>query len=161
MKKLFLTAATCAALPAAQLTAAPAFAAEIDGRSPFAEEQRGAFAGLRLRAGLGGVQPTLRGSLAIAPSIHSRRGSDSRMALGEGLELAVSPGARPALMLAGQRLDRMSLLGEQAAGDRANMSTVAKVAIVAGVVVVVGAIGFYHWVSEASCLHGGGGNSDC
>jgi hypothetical protein len=160
MKTLFLTAALCAALPAAQLAAAPAFAAELDASGPFAEAQRGAFAGLRLEAQLGGAEPKLRGSLAIAPTVHNRRGADSRMALGEGLELAFSPGAKPELMLAGQRLDRMSLIGEQVAGDRANMSTVAKVAIVAGVVVVVGAIAFYHWVSEASCFHGGS-NSDC
>jgi hypothetical protein len=160
MNKLLVTAAVCAALPAAQIAAAPAFAAELDTRSPFAENQRGAFAGIRLRADVGARETRLRGSLAIAPTTHNRRGSNSKMAMGEGLELSLAPAGKPELLLAGQRLDRMSLLGEDVKPDRANMSTLAKVAIVAGVVVVVGFVAFAHVVSEASCFHGGD-DGDC
>jgi hypothetical protein len=156
MKKL-----TMAALVAAQIAGAvPGAAAELDGRGAFLDGQRGAFAGVRLTARSGAGAPDLRAALALAPTVHSRRGADARMSIVEGLELGFSPRAKPELTLAGQRLDRMSLLGEKAPQDRANMSTLAKVAIVAGVVVVVGAIAWAHVLSEASCFHGGG-DDDC
>ena len=154
MKKLAI-----AALIAAQISGSAA-AAELDGRGAFLDNQRGAFAGVRLTARLGAEQPDLRAALALAPTVHSRRGADARMAMGEGLELGISPGAKPEFRLAGQRLDKMSLLGEELPDDRANMSTLAKVVIVAGVVVVVGFVAFAHVVSEASCFHGGD-NDDC
>lgn len=149
-----------AALVAAQLAAAaPAAAGEIDGRSPFMEDRRGAFAGLRLRAQLGGGgEQRMRAGLTLSPTTHSRTGAASRMDMGDGLELGISPGARPTVTLAGQQLDRMSLFGEEVREDPRNVSTVAKVAIVAGVVIVVGAVAFYHVASEASCLHDPG---DC
>jgi hypothetical protein len=138
----------------------PAFAAELDGRSPFAEDQRGAFAGVRLRAQLGGSDSKLRAGLALAPTTHSRRGAASRMAIGDGLELGMMPTGKPVVTLADRRLDQLSLLGEDVKGDRANMSTLAKVAIVAGVVIVVGAVAFAHVLNEASCFHGGD-DGDC
>lgn len=157
MKKLMISA-----LIAGQIGIAgePALAADLDGRSAFAEDQRGAFAGLRLRAQLGGSDSKLRAGLALAPTTHSRRGAASRMAIGQGLELGMMPTGQPVLTLADRRLDRISLLGEDVEADRANMSTLAKVAIVAGVVIVVGAVAFSHVVSEASCFHGGD-DGDC
>lgn len=150
---------TLAALVAAQLSAAgPAAAADLDGRSAFVDDRRGAFAGLRLRAQLGGAEPRVRAGLTLSPTSYSRTGAASRMEMGEGLEFGISPGARPTVTLAGQQLDRMSLFGEEVRGERGNVSTVAKVAIVAGVIVVVGAVAFYHVASEASCLHDPG---DC
>lgn len=154
MKKL-----TIAAVVAAQLaTASPGRAAELDG--PFMDARRGAFAGVRIRARTGGAEAGVRAGLALAPTSHSRVGANSRMAIGEGLEFGVTPGARPTVTLAGQRLDQMSLFGERPQGDRQNMSTLAKVAIVAGVVIVVGAVAFYHALGESSCLHGGD-DGDC
>jgi hypothetical protein len=123
------------------------------------DARRGTFAGVRIRARTGGPEAGLRAGLTLAPTSHSRIGANSRMAIGEGLEFGVTPGARPTVTLAGQRLDRMSLLGERPDGDRQNVSTIAKVAIVAGVVVVVGVVAFYHVMSEASCFHGDSG--DC
>jgi hypothetical protein len=157
LKKLMISA-----LLAGQIGIAgqPAFAADLDGRSPFAEDQRGAFAGVRLRAQLGGSEPKLRAGLALTPTTHSRRGAASRMAFGEGLELGMMRTGKPVMTLAGKRLDRLSLLGEDVKGDRANMSTLAKVAIVAGVVIVVGTVAFAHVMSEASCFHGGD-DGDC
>lgn len=150
---------TIAFLVAAQLTAAaPAQAAEPDG--PFMDARRGAFVGITLRARSGGVDDGYRAALTLAPTSHVRTGANSRMAIGDGLDFGVSSGELPTLTLAGQRLDRMSLFGEQVVRDRQNMSTLAKVAIVAGVVVVVGAVAWYHVLSEASCIHGGD-NSDC
>ena len=153
---------TVAVLVAAQLAASvPAYSAELDGRSPFVENQRGAFAGVRLRAKLGAETPDLRASLAIVPTSHSRKGAASRMAMGDGLELSFSPGkVKPELTLAGKRLDRMDLFDRPSTGDRANLSTLAKVAIVAGVVVVVGYGLFLHALDEASCFHGGS-DGDC
>jgi hypothetical protein len=153
MKKIVALSAVIAVL-SVQLAAGTAYAAELDARSPFSENQRGAFAGLRLRAEMAGAETKVRGGLALAPTSHTRRGANSRMAIGEGMELGFSPGMKPQLTLAGQRVDRMSLLGEKSVQDRANMSTVAKVAIVAGVIVVVGAIALNHVRSEASCFHG-------
>jgi hypothetical protein len=155
MKKL-----TIAALVAAQLTAlAPARAADLEG--PFMDPRRGAFVGMTLRARSGGADgASYRAALTLAPTTHSRIGANSRVAFGDGLDFGISRGERPTMRLAGQRLDRMSLFGEQVDADRQNMSTVAKVAIVAGVVVVVGFVAFAHVVSEASCFHGGD-DSDC
>ena len=149
MKKVVVAALVCAALPASQAPTAPAFAADLDGRSPFAENQRGAFAGLRLRAEMGSGETKLRGGLALAPTSHARRGANSKMAIGEGMELGFSPGMKPQLTLAGQRVDRMSLLGKKSAQDRANMSDAAKIAIGVGAAVVVAAVayvGFVAWV---------------
>lgn len=155
MKKLVI-----AALIAAHVAggAAPLRAAELDG--PFMDDRRGAFAGIRLRANLGGDDAGYRAALTLAPTTHSRVGANNRIAIGDGLDFGISPGARPTVTLAGQRLDRMSLFGERVEGDRQNMSTLAKVAIVAGVVVVVGAVAWAHVISEASCFHGGD-SGDC
>ena len=160
MKKMVALSAICAVLTV-QLATKAAYAGELDARSPFSENQRGAFAGLRLRAEMGGVEPRLRGGLTLAPTSHTRRGANSKMAIGDGMELGFSPGMKPELRLAGQRLDRMSLLGENSPQERAHMSTIAKVAIVAGVVVVVGFVAFVHVAKSASCIHGDGNSGDC
>jgi hypothetical protein len=165
MRKMPIAAVVAAAqiLPAAS----PAQAAELDGRSYFVDNQRGGFAGLRLRASLGGGERDVRASLAVASTAHSRRGADSRMAIGDGLELSLSPHkAKPEITLAGRRLDRMELFGRPE-NDRKDLSTLATIGIVAGVVLIVGAVAFVHVVNEASCFngganfHGGGDPGDC
>ena len=160
--RLIIAAALCLSS-----VATSAHAAELDGRSPFVDNQRGAFAGVRLRASLGGAERDLRASLTVAATAHSRRGADSRMAMGDGLELSFSPHkAKPELMLAGRRLDQMNLWGRPA-DEKKDLSTLATVAIVAGVVLVVGAVAFVHIANEASCFdgganfHGGGSDGDC
>ncbi|HEX8239971.1 MAG TPA: hypothetical protein VF574_09560 [Allosphingosinicella sp.] len=165
MKRLLITVLVAAAqvLPAA--TAAQA--AELDGRSYFVDNQRGAFAGLRLRASLGGREKDVRASLAVASTAHSRRGADSRTAIGDGLELSFSPRkAKPDLTLAGRRLDQMNLLGRPE-DDKKDLSTLATIGIVAGVVLIASAVAFVHVANEASCFnggtkfHGGGDPGDC
>ena len=160
--RLVIAAALCLSS-----VATSAHAAELDGRGFFVDNQRGAFAGVRLRAELGGEERDVRASLTVAATAHSRRGADSRMAMGDGLELSFSPRrARPELMLAGRRLDRMNLWGRPA-DEKKDLSTLATVAIVAGVVLVAGAVAFVHIANEASCFdggpnfHGGGDGSDC
>jgi hypothetical protein len=75
------------------------------------ETQRpGAFAGLRLRVPLGGDprQRQLRAGLTLAPTVHSRAiDGATRARIGEGLELGFARNGRPALSLAGMRLDRL------------------------------------------------------
>ncbi|HEX8668150.1 MAG TPA: hypothetical protein VF727_07240 [Allosphingosinicella sp.] len=149
------------ALAASQIAiaAAPAAAAaDLDAASPFGDNRRGAFAGLRLRAGLNGPQLQMRAGLTLAPTAHSRLGANSRMAMGEGLELGISPGSKPTVTLAGDRLDRIALFDRPAQDRRANMSTLAKVAIVTGIVVIAGTLAFVHVMNEASCLNA---DSDC
>ena len=151
MRKLLI-----AGIVAGQVVAAaqPVMAAEIEGPSHFVDNQRGAFAGVRLRANLGGGERDVRTILTVAATSHSRRGADSRMAMGDGLELSFSPDkAKPELMLAGRRLDRMDLWGRPAE-EKKDLSTLATVAIVAGVVLVVGAVAFVHVANEASCFNG-------
>jgi hypothetical protein len=133
-------------LSAAQLASAPAHAADLDGRSPFAENQRGAFAGLRLRAETGTGATKLRAGLALAPTAHVRRGANSKMAVGEGMELRLGAGMKAELTLAGQRMDRMSLLGDKQPKRRANMSDAAKVALGVGGLVVVAGIAYVAWM---------------
>lgn len=160
--KFILGTALCLSLAATQ-----AQAAELDGRSPFVDNQRGAFAGVRVRASLGGGESDVRTSLTVAPTSHSRRGADSRMAMGDGLELSFSPRkAKPELLLAGRRVDEMNLWGRPA-GDRKDLSTLATVAVVAGVVLILGTVAFVHVANEATCFqggtrfHGGGDPGDC
>jgi len=155
MRRLLIAGLVAAAqiLPGAHA----AQAAELDGRSYFADNQRGAFAGVRLRASLGGGERDVRTSLTVAATSHSRKGADSRMAMGDGLELSFSPDrAKPELMLAGRRLDQMHLWGRPA-DQKKDLSTLATVAIVAGVVLVVGAVAFVHVANEASCFNGSAG----
>jgi hypothetical protein len=165
MRKLLIAGLVAAAqiLPAGN----PAGAAELDGRSYFVDNQRGAFAGLRVKASLGGGRSEVRSSLTVASTAHSRRGADSRMAMGDGLELSFAANrARPELLLAGRRLDRMDLWARPK-DEKKDLSTLATVAVVAGVVLVVGAVAFVHVVNEASCFdgagrfHGGGSDGDC
>jgi hypothetical protein len=152
------------ALVTAQVGTAPAWAGDAARHDGFTENGRGAFAGLRLKMALGGSdggEGRARLALTMAPTAYSRVGARTLSSMGEGLEFGVSPGAKPELTLAGQRLDRMVLLVKPREDPRANVSTVAKVAIVAGVVLVVGAVAWYHVLSEASCFHGGGSSGDC
>ena len=142
--------------------AGAAHAAEVDRHASFVDTGRGAFAGIRLQVPLGGSgsEERMRASLAVAPTAYSRVGPRLQSAMADGLELALSPGGKPELRLSGQRLDEVTLLVKPREKDRANMSDVAKVAIVAGVVLVLGAAAFVHVMNEASCFHGGS-SGDC
>ena len=86
MKRLMI-----AALLAGQLsTAAPAAGAELDRHG---SPQMGAFGGLRVRLPLDGnvQQRRVRAGLTLAPTVHSRAiNGESRMRMGEGLEVGVT-----------------------------------------------------------------------
>ena len=135
------------ALVAAQILgcAQPASAADVaEQRS----QQMGAFVGLRLRLPLDGDagQRQLRAGLAVAPTMHSRTiDGESRLRIGEGLELGLVGREPVRLTLAGQDVRRLGAAqqGEpDEDGERRGPSTVAWVAIgVAALVVVTAAVG--------------------
>ena len=140
-----------AALIAGQLLTAaqPAFAAGLTG-SP--TQQMGAFAGFRLRVPLDGnaQQRQIRAGLTLAPTMHSRMiGGESRLRIGEGLELGMAGGGPARLSLAGTPVSQLAQGPRGPDGRRLGVSTAGWIGIGAGtVVVLVG--GFYLWLQEAS-----------
>ena len=138
-------------LAASQLTLAaqPALAAGFEA----AERTRiGMFGGVQVRVPLGGSRAEApRTSLGIAPVTRSQRlDGDSRMRIGEGLQLSLRPNRPIELNLAGTRLDRLELTpnGQTPDGERAGVSTLGWVGIGVGTVVVL-AGGFAIWLNEA------------
>lgn len=130
------------ALAAGQVLTVPAQAAELGGRGPAAEMERGTFAGARLRVPLGARRgEAARAGLTLAPTMHDGQG---HIALGEGLDFGVAGRDGPALRVAGRRLDA------EPAGERAGVSTLGAVAIGAGVLAVGFAVWFVHELNEAS-----------
>ena len=136
MKKL-----TIAALLGGQLLAAaqPSVAAELTEQRT---REMGAFAGLRVRMPLDGTaqQRQLRAGLTLAPTMHSRSiNGESRMRIGEGLEVGLA-GDQPArLSLGGTPVSQLAQGPVGPDGRRLNASTGQWVAIgVGGVVVLLG-----------------------
>jgi len=124
---------------AAQLLAGlqPALAAELaESRTPHV----GAFAGFRMRLPLDGhgQQRRLRAGLAIAPSMQSRAASgESRLSIGEGLELGFAGDEPVRLSLGGTPVSRLAQGPAGPDGRRAGVSTLGWVAIGVGGLVVV------------------------
>lgn len=135
---------TIAALVAAQLvaTAQPALAAEL---SDSCTQEMGAFGGVRLRLPLDGRvgEQRIRAGLAVAPTLHSRdlRGN-SRMHIGEGLELGLNGDDRVRLSLAGTPVSRIAQGPAGPEGRRAGVSPIGWVAIGVGVAAVAAATWF-------------------
>ena len=132
---------TLAVLVAGQLLAAaqPAFAAEL---TEHRTREMGAFAGLRLRMPLDGnvQQRQLRAGLTVAPTMHSRTmNGESRMRIGEGLELGLTGDAPARVSLGGIPVSQLAQGPVGPDGRRLNASTGEWVAIgVGGVVVLLG-----------------------
>jgi hypothetical protein len=137
MKKLMIIA-----LVAAQLTAAqPTIAAELEAPS---ERRMGMFGGLRVRMALGGNAGAerLRAGLAFAPTVHSRLANgESRIRVGEGLELGLRGREPLRLSIAGQDLRRLAAQGNERE-ERRGIPTGAWIAggIIAVTLLGVGAI---------------------
>ena len=134
-----------AGLIAAQMIVAaqPAAAARLqEGTSV----QTGTFAGARIRLSLGGKQQDreFRAGLTLAPTLHTQSISgESRMRIGEGLELGFT-GERPlALSLAGRPVSRLLPGTGKPGDDKLGLSTGGKVAIGVSVALVVAAGAFY------------------
>ena len=115
LKKLMI-----AALLGAQVMAAaqPAMAAELESNS---DQRMGAFGGLRVRVPLDGNarQRQVRAGLAVAPTLHTRTlDGESRLRIGEGLELGLRGREPVRLSIAGQDLRRLGARqGDQAEDD--------------------------------------------
>lgn len=138
MRKLLI-----AAVATAQMTAVapPAAAAELADHAGPGGQRQGAFAGARIRIPLGSAKTAkVRAGLTVAP-IRQGRASDGtlRTAFGQGLELGLGEAGKPALSLAGQRMDRLALgpNGRAPEGKRAGVSTIGWVAIGVGFVALV------------------------
>jgi hypothetical protein len=137
MRKLLI-----AALVAAQTTAVapPAFAAELADHAAPGGQRQGAFAGARVRIPLGSAKAKVRAGLTVAPMRQGRASDGSlRTSFGQGLELGLGETGKPALSLAGQRMDRLALgpNGKAPEGKRAGVSTLGWVAIGVGFVALV------------------------
>ncbi|HEX2764604.1 MAG TPA: hypothetical protein VHM92_12285 [Allosphingosinicella sp.] len=132
-----------ASLIAAQIGLAtqPAAAAELVGARGTDSQREGAFLGARVRLRLGGenAEP-VRAALTLAP-LQQWRGLDGsvRTRFGEGFELGVGDKGKPALSLAGQRVDRLMLgrSGQAPEGRKQGVSDLGWVAIGIGAVVVI------------------------
>lgn len=125
---------TIAALIGAQLLAAaqPVMAAELETN---ADQRMGAFGGLRVRLPLGGNvrDRNLRAGLTLAPALQSRVASgESRLRIGEGLELRVR-GREPMRLMIGGR-DVRGLAAREDGDGRRGIPTGALIA--AGLVLV-------------------------
>jgi hypothetical protein len=117
----------------AQLLAAaePAMAAELAAHD---EQRIGAFGGLRVRLPLGGRagDRQLRAGLTLAPALHGRLANgESRLRIGEGLELGLRGRAPMRLSIAGQDVRR---LAARETGDDGGIPTGA---LIAGGIVLV------------------------
>ena len=106
MKKLMIGALVGAQL----LTAAqPALAAELETVS---DQRMGAFGGLRVRLPLDGGthERQLRAGLTVAPTLHTRTlEGQSRLRIGEGVELGLRGREPVRLSVAGQDLRRLGV----------------------------------------------------
>ena len=146
MKRLTITALLGAQLAVA---AQPALAA---GLAETRTHQPGAFAGLRLHVPLDGNarQRQIRAGLTLAPTLHSRTaGGESRLHIGEGVELGVSGRGPVRLSLGGTPVSRLAPGGTGPDGQRLGVSTLGWVAIGVGAVVVVGLGAAYLWFEDA------------
>ena len=119
------------AAPLSSAEAATPFATAGDGP----QVRAGAFAGARLRIALGGKNHgRARAGLTFAAT-QQVRAADSRqtMRFGEGFELGLASGERPAVRLGGMRLT--ADLGDRVGDDRLGVSTIGAAGIAGGVIV--------------------------
>ena len=137
MKTLLMAAVVAAQIAGSSQSA---FAAELEPAGTSAQRQ-GAFAGAQLRVPLGSTKAQKpRIGLTVAP-LRQSQGADGRVrtGFGQGLELGLGESGKPALSLAGQRVDRLMLgpAGKAPEGQRAGVSTLGWVAIGVGAVALV------------------------
>ena len=131
-----------AALIASQVLAGgQAAAASLESDTRVSAQQKGAFAGARLRVPLGGNESgKARASLALAPTVHSLRSDGSlRTRFGEGMELGLTDRKNPQLSLAGRPVSQLVAGPQGPEGQKLGISTLGWLAI-GSVVVIVGGL---------------------
>jgi len=136
MKKLMM-----AALLGGQLVTAaqPAMAAELEASS---DQRMGAFGGLRLRLPLDGDvrDRQLRAGLTVAPALRTQAmNGESRLLIGEGLELGLRGNEPVRLRLAGQDLRRLA--AQQSGDEEDDNDGIPTGALIAGAIVLVAVAG--------------------
>ena len=149
MKKLMIMALLGSQL---MTVAQPAFAAELTENRT---QQMGAFAGLRLRVPLDGnlQQRQVRAGLAVAPLMHSRAmNGETRLRIGEGVELGITGREPVQLSLAGTPVNRLAQGPAGPDGRRMGISTIGWIAIGIGAaaIIIVGAAALC--ASDHDCL---------
>ena len=149
MKKLMIMALLGGQL---MTVAQPAFAAELTENRT---QQMGAFAGLRLRVPLDGnlQQRQVRAGLAVAPLMHSRAmNGETRLRIGEGVELGITGREPVRLSLAGTPVNRLAQGATGPDGRRMGISTIGWIAIGIGAaaIIIVGAAALC--ASDHDCL---------
>ena len=142
-----------AALMSGQLLAAaqPAFGADL---TESRTQQIGDFAGVRVRMPLDGdaQQRQPRAGLTVAPTMHSRTlNGESRMRIGEGLELSLTGNQPPRLSIAGVPVSQLAQGPVGPGGRRLNASTGEWIAIGAGALAVVLGVGYLVFTEMMEC----------
>jgi len=148
---------TIAVLLAGQVLAAAQPAMATDFTS--AQEQRaGAFAGFRLRMPFDGPQRRqVRAGFALAPTLGTRgMNGESRLRIGEGLELGITGRQPVRLLIAGQDVRRLGAAqrtdgqeGERRGGGPSTLGWIA-IGVGTAVVVVIGAAALC--VADSDCI---------
>jgi hypothetical protein len=116
-------------------------------------QQMGAFAGLRVRMPLdvSAQQRRIRAGLALAPTLHSRTATgETRLRIGEGVELGIVGRERVRLSLAGTPVNRLAQGGTGPSGQRLGISPIGWVAIGVGVAVVAAGTWFVIVMNDES-----------
>ena len=148
MKRLVITALLAGQM---LIAAQPAGAAELTENRT---QQMGAFAGLRVRVPLDGptAHRQARAGLALAPMLHSRSTSgESRMRIGEGLELGMTGDDPVRLSLAGTPLSQLGQGPRGRDGNKLGVSTAGWVAIGVGAAVAVLGVSYLVLMEAIDC----------
>jgi hypothetical protein len=140
--RLFVAAALCAA----QIASA-ANAAGFEADRNLVGQQRGTFAGARIRIPLGATPERAHAGLALTTLQREAGRADLRFA--KGLEFGFAGDDKLRLSLHGRPVSRLTTGGSAAPGTKHGVSTLGWVGIGLGVA-AVGFLGFAYWVYKES-----------
>ena len=132
-----MRALTIAAFAAAQVvaTAQPALAAELVSEPAAGAQQRGAFAGARIRVPLGETKGKMQAGLALAPTL--RNGEKAELRFGKGVELGIAGKDKLRLALGGRPVSQLASGRAGPDGKKLGVSTIGWVAIGVGALAVL------------------------
>lgn len=112
-------------------TARPVLAAELVSEAPAGAQQRGAFAGARIRVPLGETVGKAQAGLTLAPTL--RAGEKGELRFARGFELGLSGEDQVQVSLGGRPVSHLTGGGKDPKGKKLGISTIGWVAIGAGV----------------------------
>ena len=137
----FISALTVASLTAAPVSASvreAAFASSADSYT----STTSLFVGANYRVGLHPKERPRNGRASLKIAGVTMTPASAEVRFGQGLELTGGTSGRPALLVAGQDVRELK--------KRAQLSSGGKIAIAAGVVVLLGAVAFGIWALDAT-----------